>query len=102
MAAGTAQIDGERPTRSRLGAVDLLIPVAAAAIVAFALAFMVQVVAGWISPASGTDGVCREYSNQVVVCVPAHSPDGGEMTRMWEDGSAVYTDGYIFGGYSEA
>lgn len=101
-AAGTAQTGGEPAKGSRLTVVDLLIPVAAGGIVAFALAFVVQVVAGWFTPVSHTDGICREYGNQVVVCVPAYSPDGADMTRMWEDGSAVYSDGYVFGGYSEA
>jgi hypothetical protein len=47
-------------------------------------------------------GVCREYANHTVVCAPAYSPSGASLTHMWEDGSAVYSDGTVFGGYSEA
>lgn len=103
LAAGTAQT-GQEPTPVTSGPLSWT-EVAYAAlrgvVIAFALLYAISTVSGWFATSNPTDGTCREYSNQVVVCVPAYSPDGAEMSRMWEDGSAVYVDGYVFGGYSE-
>lgn len=51
------------------------------------------------APDTSSAGTCREYSNSWVVCVPTFSPSGAAMTDMWEDGSATYTDGWVFPGY---
>lgn len=79
---------------------DIWETIAGAAILALLVWAVIHVVGMFTTP-TATDGVCREYRNSVVVCVPAFSPGGAELTRMWEDGSAVYVDGYVFGGYSE-
>ena len=50
------------------------------------------------SPTQGdvVPGSCTVYTGQrtVYACVPDVSPEGGALSRSWEDGSALYTDGY--------
>lgn len=71
-------------------------------ITALAIAAAAWITVQVLTAPANDAGVCREYANHTVVCAPAYSPSGASMTRMWEDGSAVYVDGYVFGGYSEA
>jgi hypothetical protein len=71
------------------------------------IAALTIAVATWIgvqtfTAPTTTAGICQDYSNGWTVCVPAASPSGAGMQQMWEDGSAVYVDGYVFDGYSEA
>jgi hypothetical protein len=89
-------------TYRRLTLAEIAYAAVAVAVLVCGAVFLVQLIAGWFAPTTDlTDGVCRQYANHTVVCAPAYSPDGAGMTHMWEDGSAVYSDGHVFGGYSE-
>lgn len=96
----THQIPAATTTTSRLTLPELAYTAIAVTVLACGVVFLVQLVAGWFAPAE-MEGVCREYSNAWVVCAPAVAPSGAELVRMWEDGSAVYSDGSVFGGYGE-
>jgi len=42
-------------------------------------------------------GQCRTFHGKVTVysCAPSVSPSGGRLARIFEDGSATYTDGSV-------
>lgn len=42
-------------------------------------------------------GVCRVFDGNLTIysCVPVYSPGGGTVERVYEDGSARYTDGWV-------